>query len=321
MKILVLVGSHSVGDTLCAIPTIRHLSKVYEKNIHVFTYQPDLLKNYPYITLSDNYNINESEGDILIETFRPDKFTHTRVDIRQLHAISSGFQLLDDEMNIEFYPDAYEPIKDLPDNYIVIHPSKTWPSRTWEKERWQDLIDRLNIIGIPVVAIGKDSSEFGTYHIKKPVYDLNIKNGLNLINKINIHQTWHILNKANVVLTMDSGILHLAGTTDTHIIQLGSSIDPRLRSPYRNGTQNYKYSYILGECSLFCSSSMQYNIRYNGIHNNMAAVAFCLERPETIGQDIDPDPNVYKCHPTVDQVYREILNIYNVSNYGKLVIK
>ncbi len=134
MKILALIGSHSVGDTLCAIPTIRHLSKVYDKKIHVYTYQPELLKNYPYIILSDNYNINENEGDILIETFRPDKFTHTRIDIRQLHAISSGFQLLDDEMNIDFYPDSYEPIENLPDKYIVIHSSKTWPSRTWEKK-------------------------------------------------------------------------------------------------------------------------------------------------------------------------------------------
>lgn len=320
-KILVLIGSHSIGDTLCAIPTIKHLSKVYNKNIHVFTYQPELLKNYPYITLSDNYEVNKDEGDVLIETFRPDKFVHTRTDIRQLHSFSSGFQLLPEEMNIDFYPDPYESIENLPEKYILIHPSKTWPSRTWEKERWQELIDRLNIINIPVVIVGKDSDEFGTYHIKKPVYDLNIKNGLNLINKINLHQTWHLLNNASLIITMDSGILHLAGTTDTHIIQLGSSIDPRLRSPYRNGTQDYKYSYILGECSLFCSSDMKNNIRYNGVYNNMAAVAFCLERPETIGQDVDPDPNIYKCHPTVEQVYREVLNVYKISNKGKIVIK
>ena len=134
-KILVLIGSHSLGDTLCAIPTIKHLSKVYDKNIHVFTYQPELLKNYPYITLSDNYAIEE--GDILIETFRPDIYVHTRTDIRQLHAISAGFQLLPEEMEINFYSDEYETIENLPENYIVINPSKTWTSRTWEKERWQ----------------------------------------------------------------------------------------------------------------------------------------------------------------------------------------
>lgn len=317
-KILVLIGSNSVGDTLCAMPTIRHLSEVYDKKIHVFTYQPELLKNYPYITLSDNYDVKE--GELLIETFRPDLFVHTRTDIRQLHAMSAGFQLLPEEMNIDFYPDEYIPINSLPVNYIAIHPSKSWPSRTWEKERWQELINRLNLINIPVVIVGKDSSETGTYQIDKPVYDLNVRNGLNLVNKIDIHQTWHVLNKASVIITMDSGILHLAGTTDTHIIQLGSSIDPRLRSPYRNGVQSYKYSYILGECNLFCCTNMKYNIRHNGNHKIMPPVAFCLERPETIGQDIDPDPNIYKCHPTVEQVYREIMNNYKVTNKGKIIL-
>ena len=317
-KILVLIGSKSLGDTLCAIPTIKHLNKIYNKNIHVFTYQPELFKNFTYITLSDNYNVEDD--DLLIETFRPDKFVHTRTNIIQLHALSSGFQLLPEEMNIEFYPDEYETIDNLPENYIVIHPSKTWPSRTWEKERWQELIDRLNSINIPVVIIGKNSSEEGTYHITKPVYELNIKNGVDLTNKINIHQTWHILNKSEMIITMDSGILHLAATTDSHIIQLGSSIDPRLRAPYRKGVQNYKYSYVLGSCGLFCASDMKYNIMYNDKHTIMPPVAFCLERPETIGQDVEPDPSVYKCHPTVEQVFKEIINNYKISNKGKIIL-
>lgn len=318
-KILVLIGSNSVGDTLCSIPTIKKLSEVYGKNIHVFTYQPELLKNYPYITLSDNYDIEES--DTRIDSFRPDVFVHTRTDIRQIHALSSGFQLLPEEMEIKFYPDSYEEIEGLPENYIVIHPSKTWTSRTWEKEKWQELINKLNILGVPIVIIGKNSSEIGTYEIQKPVYELNIRIGLNLVNKINIHQTWHVLNKASIVITMDSGILHLAGTTDTYIIQLGSSIDHRLRSPYRKGTQDYKYSYISGECKLLCASDMKYNIQHNGNHRTMSPVAFCLERPETIGQDIDPDPNLYKCHPTVNQVFEEINKNYIFPNKGKILIK
>ena len=317
-RILVLVGSQSLGDTLCAIPTIKHLSQVYQKNIHVFTYQRELLKNYPYLTLTDNYDVNPD--DMLIESFRPDKFVHTRTDIRQIHAISSGFQLLPDEMNIEFYPDPYEPIENLPENYIVIHPSKTWPSRTWEKERWQEIIHKLNNLGISIVIIGKDSSEWGTYLIQKPVYNLSVSNGLNLINKLSIHQTWHVLNKSSMVITMDSGILHFAGTTDTYIIQLGSSVNPILRSPYRNNTQSYKYSYILGECKLFCCSNMKYNIRHNEVHYKMPPVAFCLERPESIGQDVDPDPNIYKCHPTVNQVLQEVIKNYKFPNKGKIIL-
>jgi len=319
-KIIVLVGSKSIGDTLCSIPTIRHLSEIYNKKIHVFTYQPELLKNLPYVILSDNYNVNENE--ILIETFRPDNYIHTRTDIRQLHAISAGFQLLPDEIQIDFYPDEYKEIKNLPEKYVVIHPSKTWPSRTWEKSRWQQLINELEKLNIPIVAIGKDSSETGTYNIKKPVYELDIKNGLNLINDddINIHQAYHIINKSELIITMDSGILHLAGATDTHIIQLGSSIHPQLRAPYRNGIQSYKYSYVLGECDIFCASNMKYNIKHNGIHTTMPPVAFCLERTESIGQDVDPDPNIYKCHPKVEQVINEVVKNYNFPNKGEIIL-
>jgi ADP-heptose:LPS heptosyltransferase len=324
-KIILLIGCNGIGDTLCAIPTIKHLSKVYTKNIHVFTYQPEIFKNFPYITLTDNYDAGDN--DFLIHTFRPDLFVHTRTDIRQLHAISSGFQLLPEEMNMEFYPDPYIPIENLPQNYIVIHPSKTWPSRTWEKERWQELVDKLNEKGIPIVIVGKDSSEHGTYHIQKPVFDIQIKNGLNLVNKIGLHQTWHILNKSSMVITMDSGILHLAGTTDTYIIQLGSSVQIKLRAPYRKDVQNYKYSYISGECQIFCASDMKKCVAHNGKHTIMPPVAFCLERGESIGNENDIDPNIYKCHPTVDQVYIEVMKNYIfkkeplLSNAGKIIIK
>ena len=141
-----------------------------------------------------------------------------------------------------------------------------------------------------------------------------------MVNKLDIHQTWHVLNKSSMIITMDSGILHLAGTTDTYIIQLGSSIDPRFRAPYRNATQDYKYSYILGTCNKFCSSDMKYNIIHNNNHTIMSPVAFCLENSTTIGQDVDPDKNIYKCHPTVDQVINEVIKKYNFSNKGKIII-
>jgi len=70
-----------------------------------------------------------------------------------------------------------------------------------------------------------------------------------------------------------------------------------------------------------CASDMKYNIRHNGTHMKMAPVAFCLERVETIGQDIDPDPNLYKCHPTVDQVFKEIEKNYIFPNKGKILMK
>jgi len=299
--IKIVLGCQGMGDILCSIPAIKYMSRIYNQKIKVFTYNAEILKNFPFIELID-YIPNDA-----YHTFDIQKYLHHKTDIRQLHAISLGFQLSPNEMQIEFYPDKYTEIEYLPKEYIVIHPVKTWASRTWERERWQDLADKLSDI-IPVIAIGKDSSEIGNYNTEKPSYKINIKNGIDLTNKTNIHQTWHILNNAILTVTMDSGILHLAGTTDTYIVQPASSIDHFYRAPYRYGSQNYKYSYVYGECKLFCASDLKYNIIHHGTHKILPPIPFCLERLETIGTKDEPNQNIYKCHPTVDSVYNEIIS-------------
>jgi len=315
-NIAVFLSCSGMGDIISSIPTIRLLHKLYKKNILVFTHNTELLKNYPYIDVK-NFNNNEIDklskdsNWLVFDTFNLSKDIHPRIDIRQFHANKIGVQLLPEEMNIKFYPNNYIPIENLPKNYIVIHPVKTWPSRTWEEHRWQKFVNIMETYNIPIIAVGKDSSEVGTYNIQKPTFDIKIKNGLNLMNKVSIHQTWHILNKSTVVITMDSGILHLAGMTDTSIIQLGSSIDPKFRAPYRNNSQNYKYKYISGDCKLLCASDMKYYIKYNGEFNTIPPIPFCLEKPESIG-DQNLNSDIYKCHPSVGGVVDETIRMYNM---------
>jgi autotransporter strand-loop-strand O-heptosyltransferase len=90
---------------------------------------------------------------------------------------------------------------------------------------------------------------------------------------------------------MDSGILHFAGTTDTFIIQLGSSINNKLRAPYRNNSQDYKYKYISGPCDIFCGSNMKYGIKEWGTINSVPPLVKCLENKST-----------FECHSKVSDV-------------------
>jgi len=315
-KISIILSCSGLGDILSSIPTIRYLHNIYGYNILVFTHNVDVFKNFPYVDVfpfSDHLKY-EDEFEI-ISTFQIGLNTHTRTDIRQLHAKNLKFELLPSEMDLEFYPDEYTEIPELPERYVVIHPSKTWPSRTWNPDRWQKMVDKLIDNDIKVVIIGKDSSEVGTYNTEKPVF--GIKNGINLVNKLNIDQTYHVIDKSHMVITMDSGILHLAGCTDTYILQLGSSINPKFRTPYRKGSQDYKYSYVLGGCELFCASDSKYSIKYNGRHDIMPPVPFCLERTESIGDKNNLDENIYKCHPSVDRVLEEVTHLYEYYNFRK----
>lgn len=310
-KIGIILSCNGLGDILSSVPIIKFLYKYYKYKINVFTYNKDIFKNYPYIISYDYSEYKKYEEELeLHSTFQVGKNVHARLDIRQLHANEFGIQLLPEEMEIEYYPDEYKQIDGLPNKYIVIHPVKTWPSRTWNPDRWQELVYLLNNDGFNVVSIGKDSSEIGTYNTQKPVFDINIKMGLNLINKIDINQTWHVINKSDMVITMDSGILHLAGSTDTHILQLGSSINPLYRKPYRNGNQDYKYSYIMGKCDKFCASNCHYYMKYNNSIKKIPPVPFCLDKPETIGKKDNLDVSIYECHPNVNDVFKEIKYIH-----------
>jgi ADP-heptose:LPS heptosyltransferase len=145
-----------------------------------------------------------------------------------------------------------------------------------------------------VVAIGKDSSETGFFNVNKPVHDIDNQNVINLMNQTSISESWHLINDAAVVITMDSGILHLAGTTETPIIELGSPINPEFRRPRRKTS---KHIYVRGACGLHCSSNMKYALEYWPTIDSVQPLIGCLEKKEA-----------YECHPSVEQVIHAINN-------------
>lgn len=305
-----LSEANAIGDTLCSTPVLRKLYHSYNSKIVVVTKHPELFKHNPYVDKvyeSNSINLEYiNEHFITHNSFYENgqknnngiEFKHNRIDIRQYHAIKLGFMLTNDEMGLDYTPDEYQPIKDLPEKYVLIHPVQNWASRTWDAVNWMKLTEMLNDNGISVVSIGKDSSETGFFNVKKPIFNFKIKNGLNLMNQTTLSQSWHLINKSICFITMDSGLLHLAGTTDSEIIQLGSSINPEFRAPYRNGNQTYKYNYVGGSCPLMCASDMKYGVKEWGDIQGVPPLIGCLE-----GKD------KFECHPSVEQVFKKVMSL------------
>ncbi len=300
-----VLGCRALGDTLAVTPTLRKLYRSYNKKISIATHHPELFKNNPYVdnvfTEMNDFIRNEYETFVSFNVgYHPNGvcYKHNAMDIRQFHAVNLGFMLTKDEMSMDYFPDEMNPIENLPEKYVLIHPVQNWNSRTWDVKKWQMLTKILNERGIAVVSVGKDSSELGGSNVDKPVFNFNIDLGLNLMNKTSLSQTWHLINNSMCFITMDSGLLHLAGTTDIEIIQLGSSINPEFRSPFRNGSQDYKYHYVLGGCGLHCASDMKYGVREWQSIQGIPSLVNCLERKET-----------FECHPTIFSVYNKVLEI------------
>jgi len=289
------IKTNALGDALAATPTLRKLSKSYNQKINVITSVPDLFKNNPYVKsvcLRESFNKEVISADSeYFESFVAGKLKkHNNFDIRRFHSTDLGFDLLDNEMHYDFIPDANDTYK-INKKYVCLHAATSWESRTYAKEKWQNLINELEKLGYFIVIVGKDAKEHGFWDIDKKIHSLNFKNGLDLSNKLNLSQLWYVLNDAEYVITMDSGLLHFAGTTDTFIIQLGSSINNKFRAPYRNGTQDYKYKYISGPCNIFCGSDMKYGIKeWKSIHG-IPPLVKCLENKPT-----------FECHSEVKDI-------------------
>lgn len=305
-----LEACNGLGDLICSTPTIKKISEAYGCKITILSPMPELFKKNPYVEASykfssvdmdyfnKNYLMHNSFYNVGKKNERGIEYKHNRIDIRQFHAIHLGFMLARDEMEC-FYRPTEELKFEIPENYVLIHPVSTWPVRTWPSINWMNLTQMLNEDNINVVSIGKDSSEKGFFNVDKPVFNFEIEKGMNLMNKTNISDCWHLINRASCFVTMDSGLLHLAGTTNTPIIHLGSSIKPEFRipyrNPYRNGSQDYNYSYIRGGCDLECGSNMKYGVKEWGNIQGVAPLIKCSENKPT-----------FECHPSVEQIINKV---------------
>ena len=290
---------NGLGDLICATPTIKKLHDAYQRKITVISQMSELFKTNPYVEKSykassidmtyiqSNYIVHNSFYLVGKKDERGVEMKHNMMDIRQFHAIHLGFMLGEDELECYYKPT--EPKKNfVHEKYAVIHPVNSWPNRTWSQENWLKLSEELVKWGYKVVAIGKDSSETGFFNVNKPVHDIDNQNVINLMNQTSISESWHLINDAAVVITMDSGILHLAGTTETPIVELGSPINPEFRRPRRKTS---KHIYVRGACGLHCSSNMKYALEYWPTIDSVQPLIGCLEKKET-----------YECHPSVEQV-------------------
>lgn len=329
-KILVKVPCPAMGDSLCATPTIKKIYESYGHKIDVMAVRTDVFENNPYIENLLKYENEVSGYDEIFDTYVRRIKVNTNMDqnnfyedsieiklsnfeCRQIHALSVGITLYPDELSCEFYPNEQtEKSKLIDKDYITLHVTESWPTRTWTVKKWQRLINLIKEhTNLKIATIGVSHSEqgyFGT--INKKIIKLNnvdydfcidneMKDQSTIISEQSLSEMWHILNNSFGIISFDSGPIHLAGTTDSWIFQIGSSIRPEKTAPWRNGTQNYKFEFIGGECKIFCASCPKYSVKEWGTINSMPYYPECQEKFKE-----------FKCQPSPDEVFFRFLETY-----------
>ena len=233
-----------------------------------------------------------------LHSFKHNYLKHNQCDIRQIVAHELGFTLLPEEMTCVYYPsDNWNIISskfNLPKKYLVVHAPQNWGSRTYAPWKWQVLITKIEEkLNIPIILLGKNM-DHGITGEKKSTSEYDIIKGIDLQNKTSLDETWHIMNNSLGVITTDSGLLHFAGTTDSHIFYIGGPINPKLRMPYRNGSQDYKTYLINGMCEIFCGSQQEYSLITHYEFHSVPKISQCLESTDHHGDKPNFD---FECHP------------------------
>jgi ADP-heptose:LPS heptosyltransferase len=299
-KILLKVSGAGMGDALVSTPALKKLSKAYSKKIDLKSRHSYLFKNNPYIEKNLHLHDELDEKDYeVFECYESPNRKHLSCLCARSCAYDLGFDLLNEELTLEFYAEN-NTVYNLESlgNYICLHTTSNWPNRTWKAEYWQNLVNKLHDLSYNIVIIGKDYEEkfFDNSTCYKKCF---VPIGSKVIDFTNdyssVNDLWHLINKSKAIVTFDSGPIHLAGTTDTWIFQIGSARHPQFIAPFRNGSQDYKHVFIGGECDLFCSSDIAYSVKEWKTIRSTHFLPGCQE-----------NFTEFKCHPSDKQVYEKI---------------
>ena len=98
---------------------------------------------------------------------------------------------------------------------VALHPFATHPSKTWPVQYWREFSHLLTERHIPHFWIGQGDASVGTTTGQS---DSSLS--LNFINRTSLRQLIALLARANMLVTGDSGPMHLAVGVDTPVLAL-----------------------------------------------------------------------------------------------------
>lgn len=307
--VLIFADHLGLGDFLWANTSIKKLCKSFSKRVNVITRYPQLLVNNPYVNKVETIDKNLENRSVILEKYKNnDNFYEIFpyctnewgvIDLRETAAFNCGFHLLPNERQIEFFPNSYQRINELPEKYVLLNPRIAGPDRDLGREKWQRLVDILNQNGVNVVLMGvKNNKGDAEYH------QLELKLGVNLCGsecQSNLSQTWHLINQSNCFVTFDTGMYILSGTTDAQIFMIGWYAEPHWHKPFRNGSYDYKLKIIEGDCKEKCLGNLKYYVNENSSLTQIKVQKCALNYSE------------FKCIPSVEKIATEIVEYYKNS--------
>lgn len=107
------------------------------------------------------------------------------------------------------------------------------PSKRWPIERYRELAQRLSAIGHPVWVFGSDKER----SIGEQICTGSSENIVNLCGRTALEDVIDLLSLVNVVVTNDSGLMHVAAAVGSKIVAIYGSTTPAYTPPLTTKAQ------------------------------------------------------------------------------------
>jgi ADP-heptose:LPS heptosyltransferase len=219
MKILV-IRAGAVGDVILTTGIVRQLSITHQTNVDVATDCSFVFTNNNYTgTVAQIANFNKADYDLVVDLDMSYELQP------KLHPIDAYAQVAKISHDVNLKPELHiTSVSGLPNRFIALHMRKHfWPNRNLPEDFWINLIGEIiSSTDIPVVQIGSSHDlQFGEISGKL----------INLVGKLDVHQTTGVIDSAVAFVGVDSGVLHMAATTETPIVGLYTSVRAEYREP------------------------------------------------------------------------------------------
>ncbi len=198
--------------------TCEYLDDYCDINQGFFKVRKFILLNNPdlIIDLTNNFKTN-----LLTLGFKKSKYKKNP----KIHAVNNFFETIDkineitglNDLKPDFptlNPPKSETVSDnLPMIALVIGVGKKRSNRSWPLNKWLELIEKLKPHYKVVVIGGSDEIDLSSNFRE----DLNLKN---FIGKLSLTQTASLLKECKVLISSDTGPLHIAVSVGTRVIGL-----------------------------------------------------------------------------------------------------
>lgn len=200
-----------LGDEIMAMPIFESFRATYPADIvAVLTNFPILYENHPFVDA-----VND-------ESFVPDHYVLLRGaprTVRRIEAYAAAARVVTPVSRPHLYYESwYAPqLAELPVGngpLVAVAAGTTWPTKRWPRDRWIQLCSRLAARGCHIVELGKGHESLGI--------------GWCLVDQTTIREAACVLHRADLLVSCDSGLMHLALAAGARVVALFGPTDPEI---------------------------------------------------------------------------------------------